>query len=80
MAAGKAVVFATADVQVPDTSEWTPRGIRDVPHPGERIASGRPICTLVATGPSPESVLADLEARAAALRGELREAGVDAVA
>jgi uncharacterized protein len=79
-AAGKAVLFATDDLRVPDTSEWTTRGIRDVPHPGEAIARGRPICTLVATGPSPESVLADLEARAAALRAELQEVGLDAVA
>ena len=79
-AAGKAVVFAAADLTVPDTSEWVARGIRDVPHPGERIAAGRPICTLVATGGSPEAVLADLEARAAALRRELHEVSVDAVA
>ncbi|HEY7074077.1 MAG TPA: ATP-grasp domain-containing protein [Solirubrobacteraceae bacterium] len=63
-AAGKAVVFAREDVVVPDL-----RGpdVRDVPHPGERIARGRPICTLVATGATPESVLAELETRAAAL-------------
>jgi len=80
-AAGKAVLFATEDLRVPDTSDWTARGIRDVPHPGEPIAAGRPICTLVATGRSPEAVLADLEARAAALRRELHDrVGVDAVA
>jgi uncharacterized protein len=66
-AAGKAIVFATEAVRVPDTREWPARGIRDVPHPGERIAARQPVCTLLATGPSPESVLADLEARAAAL-------------
>ena len=74
-AAGKAVLFATEDLRVPDTSEWTARGIRDVPHPGEAIAAGRPICTLVATGPSPEAVLADLEARAAALRARAPRGG-----
>jgi predicted ATP-grasp superfamily ATP-dependent carboligase len=79
-AAGKAVLFATEDLRVPDTSGWTTRGIRDVPHPREAIARGRPICTLIETGPSPERVLADLEARAAALRAELQEVGVDAVA
>jgi predicted ATP-grasp superfamily ATP-dependent carboligase len=79
-AAGKAVLFAPEDLRVPDTSEWAARGIRDVPHPGEPIAAGRPICTLVATGSSPEAVLAELEARAAALRRELHEVGVDAVA
>jgi predicted ATP-grasp superfamily ATP-dependent carboligase len=70
-AAGKAVLYATDDVQVPDTHDWPARGIRDVPHAGEEIAAGRPICTLVATGRSPEAVLDDLEARAAALRHEL---------
>ena len=42
-AAGKAVVFATEDMVV---GELAP-GVRDVPHPGERIAKGRPICTVV---------------------------------
>jgi len=80
-AAGKAVVFATEDVRVPDTSAWAARGIRDVPHPGEPIAAGHPICTLVATGRGPATVLSDLEARAAALRAELRDrVAVDAVA
>ena len=79
-AAGKAVVWAIRDVRLPDTRDWPARGIRDVPHPGERIAAGRPICTLVATGESPEAVLAGLETRARALRGELHEAmAVDGV-
>jgi len=72
-AAGKAILFATQDVRVGDTRGWPARGIRDVPHPRERIAAGRPICTLVSVQGSPDSVLADLEARAAALRAELRE-------
>jgi predicted ATP-grasp superfamily ATP-dependent carboligase len=80
-AAGKAVLYATENVQVPDTRDWPARGIRDVPHPGERIAAGRPICTLVGTGRSPEAVLDDLEARAAVLRHELHvRVEVDAVA
>jgi predicted ATP-grasp superfamily ATP-dependent carboligase len=78
-AAGKAVLYATEDLRVPDTGEWTARGIRDVPHPGEAIAAGHPVCTLIATGRTPEDVLADLEARAAALRDELR-VEIDAVA
>jgi uncharacterized protein len=76
-AAGKAVVFATEDVRMPDTRDWPDRGIRDVPHPGEAIAAGRPVCTLVATGPSPGDVLAELEERAAALHLDL---SLDAVA
>ena len=72
-AAGKAILFATEDVRVGDTRGWPARGIRDVPHPGERIAAGHPICTLVSERETPEAVLADLEARADALRAELGE-------
>jgi uncharacterized protein len=72
-AAGKAILFATEDVRVRDSSAWPARGIRDVPHPRERIGAGHPICTLVSVQESPEAVLADLETRAAALRAELRE-------
>jgi uncharacterized protein len=72
-AAGKAILFATRDVRVGDTRGWPARGIRDVPHPRERIAAGHPICTLVSMQESPEAVLADLEARSAALRAELGE-------
>jgi uncharacterized protein len=70
-AAGKAIVFATEDVRVRDTRGWPRRGIRDVPHPGERIGTGHPICTLISLHDSPHAVLADLETRAAGLRAEL---------
>jgi predicted ATP-grasp superfamily ATP-dependent carboligase len=80
-AAGKAVLYAIENVRVPDTRGWPERGIRDVPHPGEPIAAGRPVCTLVATGRTPEAVLAEREERAVALRGELHHhAALDAVA
>ena len=61
-AAGKAVVFATEDMVVGELE-----GVRDVPHPGERIAKGRPICTVVATAATPDEVLTSLEEQAAAL-------------
>jgi uncharacterized protein len=70
-AAGKAVLFATEDVVIGDSERWLERGIRDVPHPGERIAAGRPICTVVAAAATPEAVLAQLEGQAARLRAEL---------
>jgi uncharacterized protein len=73
LAAGKAILFATWDVRVGDTRGWPDRGIRDVPHPGDMIAAGHPICTLVSVQESPDAVFADLEARAAGLRAELRE-------
>ena len=71
-AAGKAVLFATEDVVVGDSKRWLERGVRDVPHPGERIAAGRPICTVVTTAATPDEVLAALEEQAAGLRAELR--------
>jgi uncharacterized protein len=66
-AAGKAVLFATEDVVVGDSTRWPERGVRDVPHPGERISAGRPICTVVARAATPDRVLAELEERAAQL-------------
>jgi uncharacterized protein len=71
-AAGKAVLFATEDVTAPDTERWLERGVRDVPHPGERIAAGRPVCTVVTTAATPDEALAGLEREAARLRAELR--------
>jgi predicted ATP-grasp superfamily ATP-dependent carboligase len=70
-AAGKAVLFATEDVVVGDTVGWLERGVRDVPHPGERIAAGHPICTLVVVAATAQDVLDELEEQAARLRAEL---------
>jgi uncharacterized protein len=68
-AAGKAVLFATEDVVVGDSARWP---VRDIPHPGERIARGRPICTIVATAATPDDVLTALEEQAAWVRADLR--------
>jgi predicted ATP-grasp superfamily ATP-dependent carboligase len=68
-AAGKAVIFATEPVTVGDSLRWP---VRDVPHPGERIAAGRPVCTVMATGATPDDVLAQLEEQAARVRADLR--------
>ena len=68
-AAGKAVLFATEAVSVGDSARWP---VRDVPHPGERIAAGRPVCTVMATGATPNDVLAELEEQAARVRADLR--------
>jgi uncharacterized protein len=70
-AAGKAVLFATENVVVGDSARWVERGVRDVPHPGERIPAGRPVCTIVARATTPDGALAELEERAAWLRAEL---------
>jgi predicted ATP-grasp superfamily ATP-dependent carboligase len=69
--AGKAVLFATEDVVVGDSARWLERDVRDVPHPGERIAAGRPVCTLSTTATTPQDAVAGLEEQAARLRAEL---------
>jgi uncharacterized protein len=77
-AAGKAVIFAAEDVVIGDSERWLERGVCDVPHPGERIAAGHPICTVVAADTTPEGVLAGLEEQAARLRAELARGEVPA--
>jgi predicted ATP-grasp superfamily ATP-dependent carboligase len=48
---GKAIVFAQDEVLMgPVRRWWRDEGVRDVPHPGERIAGGQPICTVLADG------------------------------
>jgi predicted ATP-grasp superfamily ATP-dependent carboligase len=46
---GKAVVFARHEVVVEDPLRWGVE-LADVPCPGERIAAGRPICTVFGWG------------------------------
>jgi uncharacterized protein len=71
-AAGKAVLFATEDVVIGESERWLERGVRDVPHPGERIAARRPICTVVTTAATPQDALAGLEEEVERLRADLR--------
>jgi predicted ATP-grasp superfamily ATP-dependent carboligase len=48
---GKAIVFARRDVILGDTEAWVGRqSFGDVPHPGEPVSCGRPICTVFARG------------------------------
>jgi uncharacterized protein len=50
-AVGKAIVFARRAVVVGDTRAWLDDPtISDVPHPGETIHRGRPVCTVFAAG------------------------------
>jgi predicted ATP-grasp superfamily ATP-dependent carboligase len=65
---GKAVVFARRDVMLGDTRGWLrDSAIADVPHPGERIRRGRPICTVFASGMNPGACLRGLASKAAAI-------------
>jgi predicted ATP-grasp superfamily ATP-dependent carboligase len=47
---GKAVLFAPATLVMPDTTAWLEDpDVRDIPHPGETIPRGHPVCTIFAT-------------------------------
>lgn len=69
---GKAIVYARATVSVGDSQAWIERGVRDVPHPGEVILRGRPICTVLAWGPTREASRAALHAEMEAIWQECR--------
>jgi predicted ATP-grasp superfamily ATP-dependent carboligase len=69
----KLVLFADRDLRAPDPGWWPAGLVRDVPHRGEAIARGAPLCTLVSTGDGPDELrgrgarlLATLPDRAAA--------------
>ncbi|MGH7509833.1 MAG: ATP-grasp domain-containing protein [Gemmatimonadales bacterium] len=65
---GKAIVFARRDVVVGETRPWVEDScIADVPHPGEPIARGRPICTVFARAGDAPSCHRLLIRRAAAV-------------
>lgn len=75
-AIGKAVVFARSDVVMGDTRRWLDEDmVRDIPHPGERIARGRPVCTVFARGRTAGDCEAALLAAAAQVRRAIEREG-----
>jgi len=71
-AVGKAIVFAREDVTIGDTDAWlTDDTVHDVPHAAERIAAGRPVCTVYAGGADAAACYAALVARAERVYAEL---------
>jgi predicted ATP-grasp superfamily ATP-dependent carboligase len=61
-AAVKLVLFADRDLCAPDPSYWPAGLVRDIPHAGETIERGAPVCTLVSTDAG-ATELAELGAR-----------------
>ena len=65
---GKAVVYARRDVTLGDTRRWVDHGsFADIPHPGERILRGHPICTVFAKASEAQSCHRLLLKRAASV-------------
>jgi predicted ATP-grasp superfamily ATP-dependent carboligase len=73
-AAGKAIIYAPDDVLLPDTGTWHAFGIRDIPHPGEKIKRGHPVCTILTKSAAPEACMRKLREQADELRTELKQA------
>lgn len=75
-AIGKAIVFARRDVVAGETGTWLGDDtVRDVPHPGERIMTGQPICSVFATGDDFQGCYTALVARAERVYRELGQRG-----
>ncbi len=70
---GKGIVYAGRAIVAPDTDAWLTRGVRDVPWPGQRIAAGHPVCTVLAHGRDREACLAGLFSAAAAVYTDSEE-------
>jgi predicted ATP-grasp superfamily ATP-dependent carboligase len=69
----KLVLFADRDLRAPDP-EWWPAGlVRDIPHPGELIRRGSPVCTLLSATADPT----ELATRGASLLATLPGADRD---
>jgi predicted ATP-grasp superfamily ATP-dependent carboligase len=66
----KLVLFADRDLCGPDPGWWPSGLVRDIPHAGEAIRRGAPVCTLISATTGP----AELAARGARLLGALPEA------
>lgn len=46
----KLVLYADRDVRAPDPGWWPEGLVRDIPHAGEEIKRGAPVCTLLSAG------------------------------
>jgi predicted ATP-grasp superfamily ATP-dependent carboligase len=64
---GKLIVYARHSVVVSEPRRWLEQGVRDVPHPGEVMRAGQPICTVLASAPSPVACLVRLRAEEAVI-------------
>jgi predicted ATP-grasp superfamily ATP-dependent carboligase len=66
----KVVLYADRDLRAPDPGWWPSGLVRDVPHAGEEIRRGAPVCTLV----SAEAGVSELVQRGAQLLSALGDA------
>ncbi|HET7551308.1 MAG TPA: ATP-grasp domain-containing protein, partial [Gemmatimonadaceae bacterium] len=73
-ALGKAVLFAPTTLVMPDTRPWlTDPDVRDIPHPGETIPRGHPVCTIFATARDDSACYEMLVRKAGEMYEEMKE-------
>jgi len=65
----KLVLFADRDVRAPDPGWWPAGLVRDIPHAGETIERGAPVCTLISATDGAAEVAARADRLLAALPG-----------
>jgi predicted ATP-grasp superfamily ATP-dependent carboligase len=68
---GKAIVYARRCRIAPATDSWYGLGRRDVPHEGDSLSRGMPICTVLGEGRSRSDCLEALRRGARAVRAEI---------
>jgi predicted ATP-grasp superfamily ATP-dependent carboligase len=66
----KLVLFADRDLHAPNPGWWPSGLVHDMPHAGEAIGRGAPVCTLISATADP----VELAARGARLLAALPEA------
>jgi predicted ATP-grasp superfamily ATP-dependent carboligase len=75
-AIGKAILFAPSDLKMPDTEPWlADPDVRDVPHTGETIPRGHPVCTIFVTAGDDPSCHMMLVRKAAAMYDAMQKTG-----
>ena len=71
---GKAVLFAPDTLTMGDTRPWlADPDVRDVPHSGETIPRGHPVCTIFATARNDADCYEQLVRKAGRMYDEMRE-------
>jgi predicted ATP-grasp superfamily ATP-dependent carboligase len=71
----KGIVFAARACRIPKDGSWLRPELRDVGRPGDTIAPGRPICSLLTQGETRKEALAGLHAIARELTHTLESEG-----
>jgi predicted ATP-grasp superfamily ATP-dependent carboligase len=65
---GKGIVYASNDMRVGDTRTWVSNGLADIPHAGEEIPAGAPICTILRKSDKPDACWRQILKEAETLR------------